>query len=135
METRRRIYNFIGKKVLMVEDNELSMEIAAGILESVGMVVVKSYSGSKAVEIFKKSAPETFDGILMDIQMPGMDGYETTKMIRELNHSDAKKVPIIAMTAETLEDDIKKAYDCGMNSHIPKPFDTKLLFCTLDSLL
>ena len=114
-------------KILLVEDNELNMEIAEFVIQNEGASVTKAWNGQEAVEIFKKSRPDEFDVILMDIMMPVMNGYEAAKMIRALDRDDAKTVPIIAMTANAFTEDRLKSKESGMNEHIAKPIDAKLL--------
>ena len=112
---------------MVVEDNELNMEIAEFMLQNEGADVEKAWNGQEAVELFKKSEPGEFDVILMDIMMPVMNGYEAAKMIRSLEREDAKKVPIIAMTANAFTEDRIRAKEAGMDEHISKPVDAKLL--------
>ena len=126
-------YDFAGKRILVVEDVFLNMEITAKILKMVNVQVTGAEDGQKALEIFKTSEPNYFDCILMDINMPIMDGYETTKRIRQLNRSDAKKIPIFAMTANAFSEDVTKALNAGMNGHIAKPIETRVLYKTLNS--
>ena len=114
-------------KILLVEDNELNMEIAEFVIQNEGASVTKAWNGQEAVEIFKKSRPDEFDVILMDIMMPIKNGYEAAKMIRALDRDDAKTVPIIAMTANAFTEDRLKSKESGMNEHIAKPIDAKLL--------
>ena len=116
-----------GLHILLAEDNELNMEIAEFMLQNEGADVVKAWNGREAVEIFRKSEPGEFDVILMDIMMPVMNGYEATKMIRSLDREDAKTIPIIAMTANAFTEDRLKAKEAGMDEHIAKPVDPKLL--------
>ena len=116
-----------GLHVLLAEDNELNMEIAEFVLQNEGAVVTKAWNGQKAVEIFEQSRPAEFDVILMDIMMPVMNGYEATKKIRSLDREDAKVIPIIAMTANAFTEDRLKAKEAGMDEHIAKPVDAKLL--------
>ena len=116
-----------GLHILLAEDNELNMEIAEFMLRNEGADVTKAWNGQKAVEIFEKSRPDEFDVILMDIMMPVMNGYEAAKMIRSLDREDAKVIPIIAMTANAFTEDKLRAKEAGMNEHIAKPADTKLL--------
>ena len=110
-----------GLHILLVEDNELNMEIAEFMLENEGVYVTKAWNGQEAAEIFEKSKPDEFDVILMDIMMPVMNGYEATKMIRSLDREDAKKIPIIAMTANAFTEDRIRAKEAGMNEHLSKP--------------
>lgn len=116
-----------GLNILLVEDNELNMEIAEFVIQSEGASVVKAWNGQEAVEAFEKSASGEFDVILMDVMMPVMNGYEATKMIRTMDRSDAKKIPIIAMTANAFVEDRIKSKKAGMNEHVSKPIDMKLL--------
>ena len=116
-----------GLHILLAEDNELNMEIAEFMLQNEGADVTKAWNGREAVEIFRKSEPDEFDVILMDIMMPIMNGYEATKMIRSLEREDAKTIPIIAMTANAFTEDRLKAKEAGMDEHIAKPVDPELL--------
>lgn len=122
-------------KILLVEDNELNMEIAEFVIQNEGASVTKAWNGQEAVEIFKKSRPDEFDVILMDIMMPVMNGYEAAKMIRALDRDDAKTVPIIAMTANAFTEDRLKSKESGMNEHIAKPIDAKLLVKVISELV
>jgi CheY-like chemotaxis protein len=116
-----------GLRILVAEDNELNMEIAEFVIQSKGASVVKAWNGQEAVEAFEKSASGEFDVILMDVMMPVMNGYEATKTIRTMDRSDAKKIPIIAMTANAFVEDRIKSKEAGMNEHVSKPIDMKLL--------
>ena len=118
---------FSGKHILLAEDNELNMEIAEFMLQNEGADVSKAWNGQEAVELFRNSEPGEFDVILMDIMMPVMNGYEATKMIRSLDREDAKKIPIIAMTANAFTEDRIRAKEAGMNEHVAKPVDVELL--------
>ena len=122
-------------KILLVEDNELNMEIAEFVLQNEDVSVTKAWNGQEAVEIFKKSRPDEFDVILMDIMMPVMNGYEAAKIIRTLDRDDAKTVPIIAMTANAFTEDRLKSKESGMNEHIAKPVDAKLLVKVISELV
>ena len=119
------------KKVLLVEDNELNREIAVDILEEVGMIVDTAEDGIVAVEKMKNAEEGQYDLILMDIQMPRMNGYEATKAIRELPDLHASAIPIIAMTANAFEEDKQNAFASGMNEHIAKPIDVEKLKKTI----
>ena len=121
--------------ILLVEDNELNMEIAEFLLQNEGAQVTKAWNGQEAVEIFEKSRPGGFDVILMDIMMPVMNGYEAAKIIRSLDRKDAKVVPIIAMTANAFTEDKLKAKEAGMDEHIAKPVDVKLLVKVISGLV
>ena len=124
-----------GLHVLLTEDNELNMEIAEFVLQNEGAVVTKAWNGQKAVDIFRKSKPGEFDAILMDIMMPVMNGYEAAKMIRSLDREDAKVIPIIAMTANAFTEDKMRAKEAGMDEHIAKPVDGKLLVKAINELV
>ena len=124
-----------GLHVLLTEDNELNMEIAEFVLQNEGAVVTKAWNGQKAVDIFRKSKPGEFDAILMDIMMPVMNGYEAAKMIRSLDREDAKVIPIIAMTANAFTEDKMRAKEAGMDEHIAKPVDGKLLVKVINELV
>ena len=124
-----------GLHVLLTEDNELNMEIAEFVLQNEGAVVTKAWNGQKAVDIFRKNRPGEFDAILMDIMMPVMNGYEAAKMIRSLDREDAKVIPIIAMTANAFTEDKMRAKEAGMDEHIAKPVDGKLLVKVINELV
>ena len=124
-----------GLHVLLTEDNELNMEIAEFVLQNEGAVVTKAWNGQKAVDIFRKNRPGEFDVILMDIMMPVMNGYEAAKMIRSLDREDAKVIPIVAMTANAFIEDRMRAKEAGMDEHIAKPVDRKLLVKVINELV
>ena len=124
-----------GLHILLAEDNELNMEIAEFLLQNEGAVVTKAWNGQEAVEIFEKSGSGEFDVILMDIMMPVMNGYEAAKRIRSLDREDAQVIPIIAMTANAFVEDRMKAKEAGMNEHIGKPVDGKLLVKVIHELV
>ena len=124
-----------GLHILLAEDNELNMEIAEFVLQNEGAEVSKAWNGEETVELFRKSESGEFDAILMDIMMPVMNGYEATKMIRSLDREDAKVIPIIAMTANAFTEDRLRAKEAGMNEHIAKPFDAKLLVKIIHKLV
>ena len=124
-----------GLHILLAEDNELNMEIAEFMLQNEGADVTKAWNGQEAVEIFEKSRPGEFDVILMDIMMPVMNGYEAAKMIRSLDREDAKIIPIIAMTANAFTEDRIRAKEAGMDEHIAKPVDGKLLVKVIHELV
>ncbi len=116
-----------GKKILLVEDNELNQEIAAYMLQERGLEVTVAVNGKEAVELFEQSNPDTFDLIFMDVMMPQMNGYEATRAIRELDRPDAVSVPIIAMTANAYAEDVREAKEAGMNEHMAKPLDPEVI--------
>ena len=116
-----------GKRILLVEDNELNMEIAQTILEDAGFVIDTANDGVEAVKIMEKAVPGQYDLILMDIQMPIMNGYEAAKRIRALKNREVASVPIIAMTANAFEEDKERSYEAGMNGHLPKPVSVETL--------
>ncbi len=124
-----------GKRILLAEDYELNMELATDILTMCKAVVVQAENGKKALDIFSASDEFFFDAILMDMQMPVMDGCEATEAIRKLDRADARWIPIIAVTANTFAEDISRTAKAGMNAHIAKPIDTRILCTTLMKLL
>ena len=124
-----------GLHILLAEDNELNMEIAEFMLQNEGADVTKAWDGQEAVELFRNSEPGEFDVILMDIMMPVMNGYETTKMIRSLDREDAKAIPIIAMTANAFTEDRIRAKEAGMDEHVAKPVDVELLIKVIHKLV
>lgn len=123
--------NLEGKRVLLCEDHPLNRQIATRLLEKEGVLVEYAENGQAAVDAFNQSEPMYFDGILMDIRMPVMDGLTASKAIRALKHSDAETIPIIAMTANAFDEDVQKSKDAGMNAHLAKPIDPKLMYQTL----
>ena len=127
--------DFSGKKLLVVEDNELNLEIASTILQEAGFEVDTAENGQIALEKVENAPADRYDLILMDIQMPVMDGYEATRRIRALSDKEKASVPIVAMTANAFEDDRKNALNAGMNGHIAKPLDLPKLFRVLSELM
>lgn len=119
---------FTGQGVLLVEDNEMNAEIAAQLLTNSGLVVTVAGNGQDALIKFVSAPAGSFAAILMDIKMPVMDGYEATRQIRASRHPDAKKIPIIAMTADVFAEDVSLALAAGMQNHIPKPVDVNLFY-------
>jgi len=124
-------YDFAGAHVLLAEDNEINMEIAKVLLENSGMRVDTAEDGQKAVDAFAASAIGDYKCILMDIMMPNMNGYEATRTIRAMERQDAKTIPIIAMTANAFAEDVQAALDNGMNAHIAKPINVRVVMETL----
>ncbi len=127
--------DFGGKRILLVEDNELNREIAEVILEEAGFVIESAPDGTDAVSMIETCAEGYYDAILMDVQMPVMNGYEATKAIRAMSRGDVKTLPIIAMTANAMEDDKEAALKSGMNAHVAKPLDVELLMNVLKKFL
>ncbi len=122
-------------RILLAEDNELNQEIAVAILEEAGFTIEIAENGQVAVEMLKASQPGYYRVILMDVQMPVMNGYEATQAIRALDNHKLANIPILAMTANAFEEDKQEAIRSGMNGHVPKPIDIAVLLETLDSLL
>ena len=131
VEAEKESASVRGIHVLLTEDNDLNMEIAGFLLKEGGAHVIEARNGKEAVDAFMRSRPFEIDVILMDIMMPVMNGYEATEKIREMDRPDAKKVPIIAMTASAFAEDRIAAKKAGMNEHIAKPLDTKLVIKTI----
>lgn len=127
-------FDFSGKRVLLVEDTEFNREIALDLLEMVNVSVDTAVDGKEAIEKFEASEKGTYDLILMDIQMPIMNGYEATGIIRKSRHPDAENIPIYAMTADAFTEDVSMALSAGMDGHIAKPIDAKLLYQTIDRI-
>ena len=137
-ETHEESYNdssLSNQKILLVEDNELNLEIAKELLEMKGVTVVCARNGKEAVEIFKGSQLDEYQVILMDIQMPIMNGYEATQAIRLLERDDALRIPIIAMSANAFSDDVQRCLDVGMNGHIAKPISLTSITQTIIEVL
>lgn len=124
-------YDFSGHRALLAEDNEMNTEVATDILGLAGMEVDHAADGAQAVDMFTSSQPGKYDIILMDVQMPGMDGYEAAAAIRASSHPEAKTIPIYAMTANAFTEDIAHSMSAGMDGHLSKPIDTKLLYRTI----
>ena len=120
-----------GLKVLVAEDNELNMEINEFILGEEGATLIKARNGQEAVDLFLESEPFEIDAIMMDIMMPKMNGLDATKAIRGAQRDDARKVPIIAMTASAFTEDRIAAKKAGMNDHLAKPLDSKIVVRTI----
>ena len=129
------IHTIKGKRILLAEDNELNAEIVKTVLEDVGALITRVEDGQQAVELFEEKPAGTFDAILMDLMMPVMDGYTATKKIRSLEHSDAKTIPIIAMTANAFQEDAEKCIAVGMNAHLAKPLNIEKMMTTICHLV
>jgi signal transduction histidine kinase/AmiR/NasT family two-component response regulator len=121
----------LGRRILLFEDHPLNTEIATKLLKKKGVLVISAENGKEGVDIFSNTGEYYFDAILMDIRMPVMGGYEATANIRALDRGDAKTIPIIAMTANAYEEDVKRCLDAGMNTHLSKPIEPELLYSTL----
>lgn len=126
---------FVGKRVLLAEDNDLNAEIAVELLSDYGFMVERAEDGIICVDMLQKSSENYYDLILMDIQMPNMDGYKATKVIREMSDDYRKNIPIIAMTANAFEEDRKNALEIGMNAHLAKPINVMEMKNTLAEVL
>lgn len=131
----RDIRKFQGGRILLAEDNELNQEIAVAILEDAGFCVDVAENGRIAVDMLKCSEPGHYQLVLMDVQMPVMNGHEATREIRRLRNMELASIPILAMTANAFEEDRQEALRCGMNGHIAKPIDVSALFETLNRVL
>ncbi len=127
--------DFTGRRILLSEDNDINWEIAQNILEANGFTVDRAEDGLQCMEMFEAAAPGTYDLILMDIRMPKMDGYQSTRAIRALDRPDAVQIPIVAMTADAFTEDIQRALDAGMDGHIAKPLDVKNLLRTIENFI
>ncbi|MCM1335631.1 MAG: response regulator [Bacteroides sp.] len=130
-----KVEDFGGKRVLLVEDNELNREIAEAILDEAGFLVETAPDGTDAVRMMESAEEYYYDAILMDVQMPIMDGYEATRLIRKLPREDIKSLPIIAMTANAMEEDKEAALKNGMSAHIAKPIDIGIFMSVLHKFL
>lgn len=134
-EAVKRPVSIRGKKILLVEDNELNMEIAEFLLRKEGAQVIRAWNGKEALECFEASAPGDISVILMDLVMPVMDGFQSAKAIRSLEREDASKVAIIALTASDYEEDAQKCRQAGMDEHLPKPLDAGNLIRVIQKYL
>ena len=124
-----------GKRVLLVEDNELNREIATDLLQELGLEVESAENGQEGVEKFEQSASGHYQLILMDIQMPVMNGHDATRAIRASAHPDAKSIPVVAMTANAFPEDVSQSLAAGMNNHLAKPIDIEKMHATLNQYL
>ena len=127
--------NVQGNRLLLVEDLDLNREIACEILREAGFIVEEAENGEAALACLQEKEPGYYSAVLMDIQMPVMNGYETTKAIRSMKDKKIAEIPIIAMTADAFSEDKKKAFEVGMNEHVAKPIEAKKLFAALENIL
>ena len=134
-EVREEEVFFDGYRILVVEDNEINAEIAQCLLEERNFTVDCVHDGTQAVERIRTTEPGTYDVILMDILMPVMDGLEATRRIRSMEREDCHTIPIVAMSANAFDDDLKKSVECGMNGHLSKPVEVDKLYRTLDKVI
>ncbi|NCB93157.1 MAG: response regulator [Clostridia bacterium] len=132
---KTKTYQLKGKQILLAEDHYLNVEVAKRILEKEGMTVTVAGNGIEVMEVFAEAETGNFDAILMDVQMPEMDGLTAASNIRKMKKPGSKTIPIIAMTANAFDEDVKKARDSGMDAHIAKPFDARTIYETLDRLI
>lgn len=126
---------FGGKRALIVEDNTLNAEVLKELMMMVGFETERAVDGKEAVDIFQSAPEGRFDVIMMDIQMPIMNGYEATKAIRSSAHPQAASIPIIAVTANAFTEDVKASFEAGMDDHLAKPIDTERLYKKLINML
>ena len=132
---RSTAYDFSGARALLAEDNEMNMEVAKRVLTSVNLAVDGVKNGKEALDMFLSAPGGTYQAILMDVQMPEMDGYEATRRIRASGHPEARTIPIIAMTADAFAENVAEAHAAGMNDHVSKPIDMPKLFDTLNKYI
>ena len=124
-----------GKRILLAEDMQVNAEIMLMVLEMKGMIIELAENGRVALEKFEASDAGYYDAILMDMRMPEMDGLEATKKIRDLDRSDAKEIPIIALTANAFDEDVQRSLQVGMNAHLSKPVEPERLYQTLEDFI
>ena len=127
----REVGSLAGRRVLLCEDNYLNAEIATLVLREEGVIADTAANGKIGVKTFTHAPADTYDAVLMDVRMPVMNGLDAARAIRALSRRDAAEVPIIAMTANAYEEDIRECKAAGMNAHLAKPIDTKLMLATL----
>ena len=120
-----------GKVVLLCEDNKINADIAARLMSNKGIIVDSAANGKLGLEKFQASIPGFYAVVLMDLRMPVLDGYQATKQLRGLERADAKKIPVIAMTADAFEEDVKMCLEVGMNDHVAKPIEPQKLYMAL----
>lgn len=128
-------YDFSGKRVLLVEDNDINIEITRNLLLHKNFAVEVATNGREGVDMFLEHEPGYYDVILMDIRMPVMDGLTAAQKIRESRHGDSDRIPIVAMTANVFEEDVRKSFEAGMDAHLNKPVDVKQMYSLLDGIL
>ena len=124
-----------GRRILLAEDMEINAEIMMDVLDMEDIQSEHAENGRIAVEMFKKSAPGYYDAILMDVRMPEMDGLEAASAIRAIDRADAKRIPIIALTANAFDEDVQRSLQAGMNAHLSKPVEPDHLYQTLGELI
>jgi CheY-like chemotaxis protein len=129
------VLDFSGKRILMAEDNDLNAEIAMTLLEDSGFAIERAKNGQECIDMLAEHDAKYYDIILMDVQMPKLNGYEATQKIREMTDPDKANIPIVAMTANAFKEDQQQALDMGMNGHLAKPIDIGKVFGTLKELL
>ncbi len=134
-DERKEAVSFDGCRVLVVEDNELNAEIAQSLLEDRNFIVDCVYDGAQAVERIRSTAPGTYDVVLMDIMMPVMNGLDAARAIRAMEREDCRTIPIVAMSANAFDDDLKKSVECGMNGHLSKPVEVDKLYRMLQTVI
>ena len=124
-----------GKRILVVEDNDINREIAEAVLQKRGIITETAVNGQEAVEMFSSHVPGYYDLILMDIRMPIMGGLTATKRIRSMERDDAETIPIVAMTANAFSKDVEASLDAGMDAHLSKPIEPNLLYSTISKFV
>ncbi len=134
-EETAEVYDFSGSKILLAEDNDLNAEISKELLKMQGAKVQRAVNGEEAAEMFQNSGAGEFQMILMDIQMPVMDGLEACRRIRNMEHADAKTIPVIAMTANSFKEDEDAALEAGMNDFLTKPVDVARLYQVMNKAI
>lgn len=135
MRSMEKVFDFTGRRILLVEDNAIHTEAALALLASKGFAVDTAENGLLAIELFSKTEAGFYDAILMNIRMPQMDGLTAANNIRHISNADVKTIPILAMTANAFGEDVEAALEAGMDSHIAKPVDIGILCSTLGRLM
>ena len=134
-EEEKEAFDFTGKRMLMVDDSDINREIGQALSEHVGFTVETAGDGQQALDMYQNAPEGYYDVIMMDVQMPVMDGYEATRAIRASGKRDAKSIVIVAMTANAFREDIAESIKNGMNAHVAKPIDAKVVFAVLRDFL